>query len=733
MPISVTYRNSVVDVRDDPSESPLYEPNNDVSGDGTTNYGFAGGDQSLAGNTYWEVVWNKPSASTAWAWHFAGVVDISTFGYTATTVSCWAGYDAADGWGFRTDYSAGSYRVRGVHDGGYTGNLFTGVVDGDIFMFAHNATTNKLWIGRNGTWSGDPVAGTGEVWSNVSGTTLIPCLNTAAQAAFANTGSTLKSYSTNQQYSVSGFDPFVSPIYPAAATPTLTGTVPIVSVPIFAYPSTGTSTLTGQAPVADTFIEARPGVGSSALTGEAPTADLIFRDVVSPAAATPTLTGEVPRVLVPFTLSPGVGGLTLAGNAPTANTGFEVVPGEGAATLTGKAPTVSFTFRDIVSPASSALTATGSTPSINPIPAGNVATSGNAPQTTVQADFYPATATPTFTGAAPVVYNASPFSLDAELQGLVGEATADFGNVFAGDGELAALEGDLLPGWQGDLALEAVAGEGTYSISYLFAGLGVLPAIQFSGSLDGLIQFAADIELGAVDAGSSTMFVGLSLAADASLASVEVDATWTVTLNFAADASIPAVALDSAVLLTGSLMQGAALALPAIESGAGFSDATTLTYQGLSTNAFVLAHSTYVNTQFDGLGRLGTNTYAAMSDGLYRLDGEDDAGVPIEAYFLTGYEDFGNEATKTQRVAYLGCASDGPLELLVRVDKRGDDLHSYSVERPHEEAQSEAPLRVKLGRGLKGRYWQVGLRNCDGADFHIDRLGLGVTTSTRKR
>ena len=41
---------------------------------------------------------------------------------------------------------------------------------GDIVMFGYNADSDKLWIGKNGVFDGDPVAGTGEAFSSVSGT-----------------------------------------------------------------------------------------------------------------------------------------------------------------------------------------------------------------------------------------------------------------------------------------------------------------------------------------------------------------------------------------------------------------------------------------------------------------------------------------------------------------------------------------------------------------------------------
>jgi hypothetical protein len=736
MSFSATYVNADAVVRDDPTESPLYEPDNQVSCDGASVVSFAGGDTEAVGKQYWEFIWSKPSASTAWTTRI-GAVDIDTHPYTATDNTQQVGY-STDSWGFHIDYSGGSWRLRPITNNSYGSALFSGfTADGVVIRFAYDKTAQKLWVGVNNTWDGDPAAGTGETYSGVTGT-IIPGANSWVQSGWTTNYVTLKSFDLNQSYAApSGFSAFTAPIFPAAATLTIAGNIPFVTVPHLTYPGVDAFALTGQPPVVDTFIESLPGADSVGLTGYAPELAEVHRDTVSPANDALAAAGNAPTSFIPFTLLPGVGALTLAGQAPSVSKGVEIIPGVGSATLAGSAPTLAEVRRDTVSPANDALSITGNAPVVDnglvADPGSDaLALTGNAPTNTIDTSSYPVVVAVALTGNIPTMWNSSGYLGDMTLPDITAEATACIGTVFAGDSELPAIEGDMLPGLQGDTDLPAVVSEGVIKVTHFFAGFATLPAVQVEGATDGLVQYAADLQLPAIEMGSSTMLVGIIASADLELAPITVEGATFFSLSFDADITLPAVTLD-ATLLVGSLLQGDAIELAPVEVDASYTDGTALTYQGLSTNAFVLAHSEYTNSAFDGLGRLGTNTYAAMSDGLYRLDGEDDAGVPIEAYFLTGYEDFGNEAMKTQRVAYLGCSSDGPLELMARVDKRSDDLHTYSVERPHDDAEGEAAVRIKLGRGLKGRYWQVGLRNCDGADFRIERLGLGVNTSTRKR
>jgi hypothetical protein len=60
------------------------------------------------------------------------------------------------------------YTNNGTGYGGYTGNLNAGLSNGDTLMVAYNAITGKVFYGRNGTWSIDPVSGTSASIPNVA-------------------------------------------------------------------------------------------------------------------------------------------------------------------------------------------------------------------------------------------------------------------------------------------------------------------------------------------------------------------------------------------------------------------------------------------------------------------------------------------------------------------------------------------------------------------------------------
>lgn len=75
--------------------------------------------------------------------------------------------ETANGWALRTLGSGGAYN-NNVPNTAYN----TTCSNGDVIMVAVDLDASKLWFGKNGTWmvSGNPAAGTGAVFSNLTGT-----------------------------------------------------------------------------------------------------------------------------------------------------------------------------------------------------------------------------------------------------------------------------------------------------------------------------------------------------------------------------------------------------------------------------------------------------------------------------------------------------------------------------------------------------------------------------------
>lgn len=82
--------------------------------------------------------------------------------------------------------------------------LFSALVAGDVGMFAFDPNTRKLWLGKNGTWSGDPAAGTGEAFIVNAGYTYYP----AGSGIYTYNSTRLRTTAGTFSYAVpSGFYP----------------------------------------------------------------------------------------------------------------------------------------------------------------------------------------------------------------------------------------------------------------------------------------------------------------------------------------------------------------------------------------------------------------------------------------------------------------------------------------------------------------------------------------------
>lgn len=133
--------------------------------------------------------------------------------------------------------------------------------------------------------------------------------------------------------------------------------------------------------------------------------------------------------------------------------------------------------------------------------------------------------------------------------------------------------------------------------------------------------------------------------------------------------------------------------------------------------------SEYDNFEFTSLAWYRGQLWGTLDDGLYLLEGGDDAGEPIQAALESLLLDFGTGRQKRIRSAYLGYTAQGGLVLKVRAVEGGEmSEHWYAASDVTADAPREGIMEV--GQGLRSRYWQFELVNVDGADFEIDHIEL---------
>ena len=119
--------------------------------------------------------------------------------------------------------------------------------------------------------------------------------------------------------------------------------------------------------------------------------------------------------------------------------------------------------------------------------------------------------------------------------------------------------------------------------------------------------------------------------------------------------------------------------------------------------------------------------FGVAEDGIYKLSGTTDAGVPIEGLVDYGTSTFGTAQRKRLMNVYVGVSSTNRMLLKVSVD--GD---TYIYEARSSESGHLKHHRFDLGRGLAGTHWRLQLLNKSGCDFDLESVEFEPVILSRK-
>jgi hypothetical protein len=133
----------------------------------------------------------------------------------------------------------------------------------------------------------------------------------------------------------------------------------------------------------------------------------------------------------------------------------------------------------------------------------------------------------------------------------------------------------------------------------------------------------------------------------------------------------------------------------------------------------------YTDFPFTQIVRFGDRYYGVATDGLYLLEGDTDAGAPINWGVRTSTTDFGTQTKKTPVSCYVG-GRLGPSALFtVFTGEKLDNHYSYSTPR----GATAQNYRQPFGRGLAARYYAFQIEG-DG-ELALDDLKFEVNQLTR--
>ncbi len=147
-------------------------------------------------------------------------------------------------------------------------------------------------------------------------------------------------------------------------------------------------------------------------------------------------------------------------------------------------------------------------------------------------------------------------------------------------------------------------------------------------------------------------------------------------------------------------------------------------YTTWAMNTRNAAVTQYSGFNFNSFARMGERYLGANDQGLYWLDGDDDAGRELKSRITTGIiQPNGNKLAGVQ-YAYLGMRGDG--QFVVTVTDEAGGSYNYTLT-----GSSLETARVVFGRGFKTRYFTFSLES-QGQDFDLDSVEFVTTELTRK-
>ena len=148
------------------------------------------------------------------------------------------------------------------------------------------------------------------------------------------------------------------------------------------------------------------------------------------------------------------------------------------------------------------------------------------------------------------------------------------------------------------------------------------------------------------------------------------------------------------------------------------------------SEAWVLHAGNNATTRYDRYGfnsfaRVGEKHYGMKLDGVYLLEGADDAGRAIQSGVSFGQHDFGTQALKHIKGVYAGVSSTGALYLRV-----GDGCREYTY-RARRVDQRMKVQRFDIGSGFRSNYYTFELMS-HRESMELDSITFHTLATSRR-
>lgn len=125
----------------------------------------------------------------------------------------------------------------------------------------------------------------------------------------------------------------------------------------------------------------------------------------------------------------------------------------------------------------------------------------------------------------------------------------------------------------------------------------------------------------------------------------------------------------------------------------------------------------YTNFAFNSFAAFGNTYLAAKSDGLYVLHGANDAGTSIVAQIRTALLQMNGGRLSALKGVYLGVRGNGTYQLKIIDGTGATSVYQFVV-------QNMETTKIRVGKGLRARYFAFELQNINGNDFDLDTIEI---------
>lgn len=314
-----------------------------------------------------------------------------------------------------------------------------------------------------------------------------------------------------------------------------------------------------------------------------------------------------------------------------------------------------------------------------------------------------------------------------ELLPLTAEGTATLTTAFDGSVIMPALTAQGTTPDYNHVVMEALTASGEHLPGGVWDAAATLLSFQVSGESDhphawfGAVSFEYQTARAQIDQLHGPWDGVVTLRAARAAGTHTVGGVW---------AGAPHVsALSIQALWTQPLSGDGATALMPPTVQVSWWNQPAATYRTYVMNAKHGAVTQYDAHNFNGYATQNGEEFASGPSGIYKLSGDTDNGVEYNGSMRSGFLSLNEAQLSRLNEVLLAIRTDDTLILRVWTDE--EEYFDYALPAYNTDGFIRQ-MRVKLGKGLRSRYYRIEITGRNGARWDLDEMNIDSTALTRR-